>query len=297
MTKDVISKLSTHLLRELPVSAASGLVKIKNDLYVIADDELSLTQFRIDDPKYVRHTPLLSGTLPSDFRERKKVKPDWESLCIISQNHLNGILAFPSGSTTHREVGIFMNLNADTTSSAGPIKIDFSKIFAFLRRSVKDLNIEGAVIFQNHLKLFQRGNGAQGTNAIINLDLNGFCHDVEKQLPINSNRLLNIKPIDLGELKNVKLGFTDACVAHEKIWFLAVAENSNSTYEDGQFCGAVLGSLDANDQVVLNYELNCTVKPEGLWVEYDQPRLFAYFVTDADDPNSRSKLYSVSGPV
>jgi len=274
-------KISLRPVHSLDVRAASGLVKHQNTFYVIADDELTLATFDFGNKSPAQFIPLLKGILPEDPVQRKKLKPDWEALVEI--NHM--ILAVPSGSTEHRTIGAYVEKNSISH------KVDFSKIYLELGKSIKELNIEGACVFKNRLKLFQRGNGALGKNAIIDLDLAGICEDIQNNIPLKAQRIQSIQDYDLGSMNGFKLDFTDACTLDETIWFLAVAENSASTYEDGQYHGAILGCLDSNGTEIARYEIDCATKPEGLWVERESNRLCFYVVTDADSRNVFASLY------
>ena len=68
-----MKKLVLNPIRELDkIFGASGLVKIDDIFYVIADDDLSLGI--IEPNKEIIFIPLVSGTLPKNYKERKKVK-------------------------------------------------------------------------------------------------------------------------------------------------------------------------------------------------------------------------------
>ncbi|MGZ8994077.1 MAG: DUF6929 family protein [Burkholderiaceae bacterium] len=63
------------------LSAASGLVRVNNYLYVIADDEHHLGIFCSDDHQRAgRLIRLRRGTLPSVKTAHKRRKPDFEAL-------------------------------------------------------------------------------------------------------------------------------------------------------------------------------------------------------------------------
>ncbi len=276
------------------VKAASGLVKSGNDFFVIADDELSLFQFSFEGQTKINSVQLKSGLLSLDAKERKAQKPDWEALVKIDiKNHQDILLAVPSGSTENRMAGAFVKLNAkgaiDPTQD--PVTVDFSNIYLQLKEKLPDLNIEGACVFNNQLKLFQRGNGASGVNAIIDIDLEGFCNDLKNQSSLNPKHVLAVNTYQLGELAGYKLDFTDACTLDDTIWYLAVAEDSQSTYEDGRYYGAIIGCLNAAGKEIGRYQIDCALKPEGLWVEAESQRLCFYVVTDADSPTIYASLY------
>ena len=75
--------------------------------------------------------------------------------------------------------------------------------------------------------------------------------------------------------------------------FLAVAEKTESTYLDGEYGGAVFGFLDEQGRIILQEEVLCPEKPEGLWLNPDKSEFFV--VTDTDNPQKASALYK--GPV
>lgn len=278
----------------LGVKAASGLVKVENTFYVIADDDVTLAEFKFEGHIQARYVKLLEKELPHDHAERKRQKPDWESLAQLEiAKDQRVLLAVPSGSTENRMTGAFVRLDKAgvVDKNSNPIMVDFSEVYTSLQTKLTDLNIEGACVFNNRLKLFQRGNGAAGKNAIIDIDLAGFCSDLENAVSIKAQRILAVTEYDLGHLDGHKLDFTDACAVNDKVWFLAVAEDSRSTYEDGQYYGAIIGCLDASGKEIARYEIDCATKPEGLWVDLESHRLCFYVVTDADSSTIFASIY------
>lgn len=274
------------------ISAASGLVKIGNTFYVIADDQLTLAVFTLNESSPGLLVPLVSGQLPLDDKARKKVKPDWEALVVLSatENQLT-LLAVPSGSTMHRKLGVVVKLDHGKISATK--HVDFSNLYQQLRTHFSELNIEGAAVNRNILKLFQRGNGKSAQNAIIDLDLSKVITEMSSSGTISSNCVINIKNYELGKLKSVNLSFTDACFCQDgSLFFLAAAESGESTYEDGEFLGSVLGRMDESGKVIWLKELDCPYKPEGLWVEKDRDIFNFFVVTDADDSSLVSSLYA-----
>ncbi len=262
------------------ISAASGLVVDEKNFYVIADDELSLATFPRDGSPG-KMTPLFSGTLPLKHKERKKQKPDLESLIKFG----DGLLAIPSGSRPNRVRGIFLK-------NKQPQPVDYSDIYKHLQSSFPELNIEGSVIRGNEFILLQRGNGAANKNALIILDLQSVQAAVSLGHPISKTSLIEIKLIDLEVLNQVPLSFTDAALDDSgDIWFLAAAEASNSTFNDGQYVGSILGRIDKKNNIVSTSELDCPHKPEGLAL--DTVNSCFWIVTDADDSSQAAGLYEI----
>src|SRR5688500_18636513 len=148
---------------DLDVSAASGLIARGDELYVIADDELFVAAFDTQG-KLQRRIALVPGELPDEYKERKRRKPDFEALATLPDGR---ILALGSGSTSVRMRSVCF----DPMHERPHWISDWSELYAELSRSLPELNIEGAAVQAGRLWLAQRGNGAAGQNACIELDL------------------------------------------------------------------------------------------------------------------------------
>ena len=259
-------KIKPELVCELPVHAASGLVITRDHFYIVADDELSLL---IRDKKgkcslYV----LWEGELPEDVMERKKIKPDLESLFLFEDK----LYAVPSGSKKNRTMGARIKLDS-SGKILGHEDADFEGLFKKLKTEIDDLNIEGAFSHGKDLFLFQRGNGKEGINAMITV----------KDWPSTK---FSVKEIKLPLHKNVPLTITDATMVEDEIYFLAVAEATESTYLDGEILGAFFGKLRKGEAQDLT-QLDMKGKPEGLASHSDG---YFYIVTDDDSRDIPSRL-------
>jgi hypothetical protein len=253
------------------ISSASGLIKKEDHFYVVSDDETSLLSIPCTFQGVIKKIKLRQDELPFDEKERKKVKPDFESLLILPKG--KGILCVPSGSTENRKKAVLI-LDDDTTR-----EISLNHIYRHLEQIIPELNIEGATTFESKIRLFQRGNGKSHQNGFIDLELDDFLHDQPKSVKWT--------PVDLGQLKGVPLSFTDGFFYQSLFWFLAVAEDSESTYEDGAFLGSILGRMDREGKIIGTKEMDIPFKPEGLYIENEE----AFIVTDADNRSLPSALY------
>ncbi len=65
------------------LSAASGMARVGQRLFVVADDELSLGVFDLAADGPGRMVRLFEGELSVDHRERKAEKPDLEALTVL----------------------------------------------------------------------------------------------------------------------------------------------------------------------------------------------------------------------
>ncbi len=250
---------------------------IDDTFYAISDDTLSLTRFSKDGDE--SHIPLLSGELPKDERERKKVKPDFESLFISEER----LIILGSGSTSERDKGVAMPIRGDSLGS--PETFSLTPLYSQLREKIVGLNIEGALSIGEKTLLAHRGNTTGSIQAVIftKADEVLAIHDLSTELPDG-------------------YGFTDLAADPENpahVWFLAVKEETENAYEDGAFCGAMLGQLLLSDdqppKVGRLQLLEIDTKPEGLWIKAELGgKRSAYLVTDADSPLCPSLLYHFS---
>jgi hypothetical protein len=254
------------------LSAASGLVIRGGYFYCVGDDDLGLFKLPIHLQSSELRVPLLAGGLPDEPKARKTAKPDWESLVHLPES--DAILCLPSGSTPHRHRGVLVDCQDQS------IELSFERTYQALRNAVPDLNIEGAVVIGRKIRVFQRGNGGAGFNALIDLPLDSFLSD--EVVPFE------LKSVELGSMTDsFQWGFTDACRVGDFIWFLAVSEETRSTYEDGAFSGARLGCMDLAGTILDVRTLDIPFKPEGL---ANVGEAF-YLVTDADDRSVPSRIY------
>ena len=274
------------------VSAASGLVLTGSEFWIAPDDELHLARFSRDPKalgKWVQVVP--GGPLPEMKKARKKVKPDFESLVVLPSGPGEPalLLALPSGSTASRVGGAWVGLGKNGSTTGAWQAAHFGTLFTELRKKYAELNVEGAVATGSRLKLFQRGNGSAGHNAVIDLDLKEVVRDLRAGKPVSTTSVRSHQSRDLGLLGTTRLGFTDAALGPSgDIFFLAAAEDKNSTYADGEFRGAVLGRIDVKGKLSLIVRLDVKTKPEGLWMDANGKDFFV--VTDADDAARPAEL-------
>jgi hypothetical protein len=265
------------------LSAASGLVRLGDRLYVVADDEPAMAVFDIERrPLTGELLPLDEAELPSDHAERKAAKPDLESLCLLTDDVL---LTLGSGATERRERGWLLPLGGE------PSEVSLGGLYAGLREELADLNIEGAAVAHGRLWLAQRGNGRDGENALIELDLDEVLTGLGEQRAIDPAALRTVSRYELGEVDGVPLTFSDLCPLPDgRLVFCAVAEAGESTYLDGECVGAALGILDAG-RVARLEPLAEPYKIEGVSVASGRDLLL---VADADDRAAPAPLLAAS---
>ena len=274
----MIKPLEIYTFQNPYLAAASGLVLANSRFYLVADDENSILGIdrNLKSPGVVY--PIFPGELPEEKKERKKLKPDFE--CLVHLPHLNSLLCIPSGSKKNRCTGALVHLS-DYQITA----LSFQHVYKQLEDLYSELNIEGAVLSGDSIRLFQRGNGKLHQNAVIDLKLEDFLKDQVSEI--------KVKDIALGKLKDIPLSFTDATVFLGRCFFIAVAENSESTYADGEFMGSVLGEISSAGEILTTTLLDLNSKPEGL--AFDEENF--YLVTDDDDRKKPSRLFQAALPL
>ncbi|MDB5551582.1 MAG: hypothetical protein JWL86_1566 [Rhizobium sp.] len=281
----------------LHISAASGLVCIGSTIYVIADDELHLGVFSTTVPEPGRLIRLFDGDLPDEKAERKRQKPDLETLALVPafQDFPNGaLLALGSGSRPNRCRGALLELDPSGAVRGPPHELDLLPILGPLRHAFTQLNIEGAIVAGDELRLFQRGNARHADNAIIRYPL---------QQALDALRIANpdtiepsaINRLDLGSIEGVPFCFTDAAgLPNGNMVFCAVAEDTEDAYRDGPCIGTAIGIVDNGGHLLFMQRLARPYKVEGISARLDGDRLDLLLVTDADEPTIPALLLSTS---
>jgi hypothetical protein len=249
------------------ISAASGLVKVNDLLYVVADDERHLGIFSAHHVGPGELVRLFEGTLPDKYKKRKAEKPDLETLLLLPTfaGYPHGaLLAMGSGSKPNRDTGVLLGIDGLGNINSAPKLIDFSLIYDALRAEVDGLNIEGAVIAGGQLILLQRGNKG-AVNALIECELESFIDDLAANKAPRLRAPPVVRNIPLGDIDGVPLSFTDAAALPDgNILFTAAAENTDNSFDDGACGGSAIGIVDADDASKAAWLLSAVLS-DGTW--------------------------------
>ena len=254
------------------IGAASGIVLLNNQLYIIGDNSGFLYQYDLLSKVLKQHSIIENpvANIP------KKEKPDFESITLKN----NTLYIFGSGSTKKREIRIKFDLQTQETKSK-----DLSKLYKKLKEVANftddDLNIEGTFFYVNNLYLLNRGNTELSKNGIFKYDK--FLDSIAYQ------------PIKLPIINNIETSFTDAIVHENKIYFLATAENSSSTYLDGEIYGSIIGIINIENMEIENFlQISNNQKFEGLTFYSHQENEINFLICeDNDTENLVSEIYKL----
>lgn len=253
------------------IGAASGIVFQNDSLFLVSDNSGYLFEQKLDKSPLIKHLLIKDASVNIE----KKRKPDFEAITLIGEE----LHIFGSGSTINRNKKIIYNLNTKKVKEN-----DFSSIYQELKSKFKmsddDLNIEGALYINETLLLFQRGNGLTSKNGIFK---------------IGTENQYEFFPISLPKIKHVETSFTDAVLIENKIYFLAAAEDTVSTYEDGEVLGTIMGIMNSETfEIERQIQLSPTHKLEGLTLfEKKENQLTFLLCEDNDTEDLNATIYKL----
>ena len=230
------------------VRAGSALARFGKRLMMVQDDALWLAWWD-------ERGMLSAGRLPADDRgqrlfDDKRRKPDFEAAAVIGQR----LVVFGSGSLPTRERVALLDDSGNATV------LNATAFYSLLRGEPRfagrQLNLEGALVEDDRLVLFSRGNASafaasDGFDASAELSLHEFeryCAAPELTAP---PRLLQVEQYRLGQLDGVRLTITDAAAFAGKRYYVAAAEASADAVADGEVVGASFGVLDDEPRYAL----------------------------------------------
>jgi hypothetical protein len=273
------------------LSAASGLVRVGERLYVVADDENHLGVFDAAGNAPGRLIRLFDGDLPESVKKRKAQKPDLEALLLLpatAQWPAGALLALGSGSRPSRFTGALLKLDEHGEAHGPARAIDLEPLYDRVNARFAELNIEGAFIAGDALLLLQRGS-MSGPNGVVRFPL-------EEVMAWLNGAAASLQPssfveCDLGGVDGVPFAFTDGAALADGAWlFSAVAERTDNSYDDGACLAAAIGVADRDGSVRAMHRLDPTRKVEGIEAQVRGGTITIGMVTDADDPAIPAEL-------
>lgn len=293
--------------RPAHVRGASSLAWIGGSILLIQDD---VNFVAVVDPLSgaARGIPLPPGNSGmrqfDDVRGNKKHRLDLEACVAVERGGGTTLLAFGSGSSRRRESVLVV----EGFGGALPVvtQVEATGFYLLLRTATdfsgSELNLEGASLAGDCLRLFSRGNGAPADgilpiNAACSVHLDLLLAHLRHPDSIDPPQPTDIVRYDLGVLDGVPLGFTDAMGWHDSVLYVAAAESSPDVVRDGPIAGSAVGVIDADGStrwapITDASGARLRVKAEGVVADPTaESRIFV--VLDADDPAAPSELCSV----
>lgn len=236
-----------------PVRAASAVARFGEGWLIAQDDATHAAWALATSVTRVRVLPPVRGhDVFSEAEGTKRSKPDLEAACEVVVEGQPGVLLLGSGSKKARMRGalVFPGGGRPRVVVADLTPV-YGRAADALGVGLDGLNFEGACRVGDALRWYNRVNLSDGRpSASVDLDLAALLAAVAggpaAAVPVGAARRY-----DLGELRGVGLGITDAvALPGGRILASAAAEATSRAVDDGRVLGSALVLLD--DDVVLD---------------------------------------------
>ena len=254
------------LFQIIGIGSASGLIYKDNQLFIIGDNSGYLYEYGIENKELKRH-PLTEN--PSE-NIAKKDKPDFEAITEFDGK----TYIFGSGSTEKRNKMVTIDSKSKEIIATTDLSDLYLAMQSFAELPQDDLNIEGAAFNGTEWFFFNRGNGAKGKNIVFTVQ----GKNLTEEFNIISTE------VKLPKLKGIRSSFTDAVLAGNKMYFVATAENTTSTYNDGEVLGSVIGCIDLETMKIdFTKKITDTHKFEGLTLYQETEKEITFLLCEDND--------------
>lgn len=266
------------LLHIIGVGSASGLIYNDNNLLLIGDSSGFLYDYNINTKDLKKHDLIQNAT----ENIAKKDKIDFES--VVSYG--NDIYVFGSGSGAKRAEMIEVNTKQNDKIQNVDLNNLYSSMQSFSGVTAKQFNIEGTIYSGSEWYFFNRGNRKGNRNVIFTVKGENLSDDFS----IMSN---NYK---LPKINGVISGFSDAVLVNDKIYFLATAEDTNATSDDGRIAGCIIGRIDVKTMKVdFTKKISDNQKFEGISLYAKDGNNISFLLCEDNDTTTlQSNIYKLS---
>lgn len=260
------------------IGSASGLFYQDNSLLIIGDNSRFLYEYNIDSQDLKQH-PLIKN--PS-LNIPKSEKPDFESITHFQDT----LYIFGSGSTPNRNMMVEFDLKEKKKTATNNLVDLYAVMQSFANIKPEDFNLEGAIYDGENWYFFNRGNGISNKNTLFSL----HAKKLDQEFSLLSN------DYKLPKIKGVRSSFTDAVLVNDKIYFLATAENTQSTYDDGEVLGSLIGRIDLETMKIdFTKKISDKHKFEGITVFKNSKEKIEFLLCEDNDTDAlKSNIYKLS---
>jgi hypothetical protein len=264
------------------IGSASGLLLNGTNLYLISDNSYILYDYSLTDKKLDKINIAPQGYTGPLENVPKKEKADYEALTSFGEE----LYLFGSGSTQKRNT----ILHVDGQSKKVHPPIDATDLYIAMQEfseiDKENFNIEAAVNDGSTWYVFNRGNGPKGQNGVFTLE--GDINETAFQFIYNE--------VTLPKINGAPSSFTDATLVDGKLYFLAAAEKTTSTYKDGEVAGTLIGRMDTESMEVEFTEVISTKnKFEGITLFKKQGNTLEFLLCeDTDSDATENNIYKLT---
>jgi hypothetical protein len=272
-----MEKFTLELLFQIiGIGSASGLIYKDNSLFIIGDNSGFLYEYNIES-KNLQRQPIIETA-----RENiaKSEKSDFEAITHFGDN----LYVFGSGSTPKRNKMIEIN-TVKKEIATNDLTDLYEVMQSFGEIKPKDFNIEGAIYNGESWFLLNRGNGKSKKNVVFTI----HGKIVTNEFNILSNEY------KLPKINGVRSSFTDGILVDSKIYFLATAEDTDSTYTDGAILGSCIGRIDLETMKIDFVEkISDSNKFEGITLYSKNNEVIEFLLCEDNDTTAlESNIYKL----
>ncbi len=274
-----MEKFTLELLFQIiGIGSASGIIYKDNSLFIVGDNSGFLYEYHINSQNLNRH-PLIEN--PSE-NIIKKDKPDFEALTCFQ----NSIYVFGSGSTSKRNTMVEFDWTQKKKIASDNLADLYAAMQNFASIKPEDFNIEGVIHDGKNWYFLNRGNGVSNKNTLFTLP----TKKLNQEFNMRSN------DYELPKINGIVSSFTDAVLIDGKIYFLATAEDTQSTYDDGEVLGSIIGRIDLETMKInFTQKISDSHKFEGLTVfKNDNNKIEFLLCEDKDTEILETAIYKLS---
>lgn len=266
------------LFQIIGIGSASGLIYKDNSLLIIGDNSGFLYEYKMDSKDLKRH-PLLENPKENTL---KKDKADFEAITHFGDS----LYIFGSGSTEKRNKMIQVNSSDKKIIATNNLADLYAVMQNFGAIKPEDFNLEGAIYTGESWFLLNRGNGISNKNILFTIEGKNLTND----FTILSNAY------KLPKIKGVRSSFTDAVLVDDSIYFLATAEDSQSTYDDGEVLGSLIGRINLKTMKIdFTQKISNTHKFEGLTLYTNSKEKIEFLLCeDKDNEVLETEIYKLT---
>lgn len=261
------------------IGSASGLLLDGTSLYLVSDNSHILYDYSLIDKKFEKINLAPEGYKGPVENVPKKDKKDYEALSAIGEE----IYLFGSGSTENRNT--ILHIDAQSKKVFPPIDATdlYTAMQEFSEIDTENFNIEAVANDGNAWYIFNRGNGPKGKNGVFTLT--GDIKETIFQFVYND--------VELPKINGAQSSFTDAILVDGKLYFLAAAEKSDSTYHDGEVAGTLIGRMDPESmEIEFTEVISLKNKFEGITLYKKNNKQIEFLLCeDTDNDAAESDIY------
>lgn len=236
------------------IRSLSGLVNYQGFVIGVSDEFYGLFVRGAEDDVFHNFSNFPEGI---SYKEQKKLKPDFESLSLVTIDGRDLLIAFPSLSKPNRDsVGIFeVSVKNEQFQIQSHRKYRAERLLTLLSESSNELNIEGHVFLDNKMFLLNRGN-QKTENEFIKIE-NGtdwLRHAINQTSDAGFHYTISRDFVNLGDYDGHPIHWTEGIWDEQSILFLATVEKTDNAYDDGDVLASFIGRFDFKSNKILGLQ-------------------------------------------